>query len=316
MSMLKNAIDSIILGLEDFQSSDSRRLISCTRNLFAGILLLFKYKLVLLSPKDSDEVLIKQKVSPVLNSSEKLTWKGKGKKTLDAFQIEERFDSLGIEVDWKRVKEIIKYRNDIEHYYSELSKKSIESLISDTFLIIRDFISIHLRKDPKDELGDFAWDILLKVSEVYKREKQECSDKLNKLNWESDTVAEAVISFKCLQCGSNLISIKNLPSNIEESIFCCRACNENYDYENIVEKSLKEFYSFSLYLSYTDGDELELVTCPFCLKITYLYEEQICAICGETADHTCNRCCSQIIPEEISDEPYCSWCSHMLNKDD
>lgn len=59
MSILQNAIDSIALGIEDYNSSDSRRLISCTRNLFAGILLLFKHKLAILSPPGSDEVLIK-----------------------------------------------------------------------------------------------------------------------------------------------------------------------------------------------------------------------------------------------------------------
>ena len=46
--ILKNAVDSISLGIEDYQlgigdceSSDPRRLVSCTRNLFAGIILLF-----------------------------------------------------------------------------------------------------------------------------------------------------------------------------------------------------------------------------------------------------------------------------------
>ena len=62
MSILQNAIDSIVLGLEDFESSDHKRIISCVRNLFAGILLLFKYKLVLLSLPDSNEVLIKQEI--------------------------------------------------------------------------------------------------------------------------------------------------------------------------------------------------------------------------------------------------------------
>ena len=67
--ILKNAVDSISLGIEDYQlgigdceSSDPRRLVSCTRNLFAGIILLFKHKLAKLSPPGSDEVLIKQRI--------------------------------------------------------------------------------------------------------------------------------------------------------------------------------------------------------------------------------------------------------------
>lgn len=92
MSILQNAIDSIALGMEDFASTDPRRLISCTRNLFAGILLLFKAKLADLSPPDSDEVLIKQHIVPILDSSSYLQWKGKGEKTVDYDQIKVRFD--------------------------------------------------------------------------------------------------------------------------------------------------------------------------------------------------------------------------------
>ena len=67
MSILKNAVDSIAVGLEDYSSPDERRIVSCTRNIFAGILLLFKYKLELLSPPGSDKALIKQRVLPALD---------------------------------------------------------------------------------------------------------------------------------------------------------------------------------------------------------------------------------------------------------
>ena len=50
VSILKNAIDSIAIGLEDYESTDERRIVSSTRNIFAGILLLFKHKLCELSP--------------------------------------------------------------------------------------------------------------------------------------------------------------------------------------------------------------------------------------------------------------------------
>ena len=61
MSILQNAIDSIVMGLEDYQSEDKKRMLSCVRNLYAGMLLLFKYKLVELSPEGSNEILIKKK---------------------------------------------------------------------------------------------------------------------------------------------------------------------------------------------------------------------------------------------------------------
>jgi len=40
--LLKNAVVSVQLGLEDFASDDERRVISAARNLYAGVLLLGK----------------------------------------------------------------------------------------------------------------------------------------------------------------------------------------------------------------------------------------------------------------------------------
>ena len=45
MSILQNAIDSIIIGVEDYDNSDKKRLLSATRNIYAGVLLLLKSKL-------------------------------------------------------------------------------------------------------------------------------------------------------------------------------------------------------------------------------------------------------------------------------
>lgn len=174
MSILKNAIDSIAVGLEDYSSPDQRRVISCTRNIFAGILLLFKHKLSTLSSPDSDKALIKQRVLPVLDKNQHIEWKGKGDKTVDVQGIKERFESLNIDVDWKRIDKINNFRNKIEHYFSNLKHQAIRSLISDSFVIINDFIRKHLNEDPKVLLGDEAWTVLIEVNELYEREKAEC----------------------------------------------------------------------------------------------------------------------------------------------
>ena len=105
-TLLKNAIISIQLGVEDYKSEDNRRVLSAIRNITAGILLLFKEKLRLLSPKDSDEVLIKQKILPKLNDDGSVVFLGSGKKTVDVQLIKERFGSLSINVDWNRFEEI------------------------------------------------------------------------------------------------------------------------------------------------------------------------------------------------------------------
>jgi hypothetical protein len=59
-TILENAVQSLQIGIEDYQSTDQRRTLSAVRNITAGVLLLFKEKLRQLSPPNSNDVLIKQ----------------------------------------------------------------------------------------------------------------------------------------------------------------------------------------------------------------------------------------------------------------
>lgn len=85
MSMLANAVASIRLGVEDFRDAenDEARALSAIRNLTAGLLLLFKVKLQELSPAGSKEALLKQTVTPVLDTDGNPIWIGTGSKTVD-----------------------------------------------------------------------------------------------------------------------------------------------------------------------------------------------------------------------------------------
>lgn len=87
-TILANAVQSIQIGIEDYQSSDSRRVLSAVRNVTARMLLLFKEKLRELSPADSDEVLIKQKIQPELDANVAVIFKGYGKKTVDVCKLQ------------------------------------------------------------------------------------------------------------------------------------------------------------------------------------------------------------------------------------
>jgi hypothetical protein len=60
MSLFDNAISSIKIGITDFEdfedSAEDGRLLSSVRNIYAGILLLYKEVLLRLSPSGSNEV--------------------------------------------------------------------------------------------------------------------------------------------------------------------------------------------------------------------------------------------------------------------
>lgn len=314
MSILQNAIDSIAIGLEDFESTDERRIVSSTRNIFAGILLLFKHKLCSLSPGDSDEALIKQRVLPEIDATGAVHWIGKGKKTVDVQNIKERFESLGISVEWKRLERINKYRNDIEHYYSTMNNESVQQLISDSFIIIRNFIVDELGEDPRGLLGEDYWKILVDVNEVYEKEKQECDLSLEKLDYFNDVILSAIQVYRCNECGSGLLESTSGEGQALGASFKCRSCETERHYEDIVNDAINEFYADDMYLSHKEGGDTPVIDCPLCFDGSYLFHEGICALCGDTATHECSRCGAGIPPEEISDDNVCGYCAHMIAK--
>ena len=191
--LLQNAINSIEVGIEDYELSkqDERRIISCVRNVFAGILLLFKYKLVELSPANSDEVLIKQQILWVMENGNIIA-KGKGNKTVDVQSIKDRFKSLNISIDWENLDNINSYRNNIEHYYSELSISAVQEMIAMSFPIINNFIRNNLDDNPENLFSKNTWQTLLSIKDVHEQENSLCVDNLKKLDFFHKDIFETV----------------------------------------------------------------------------------------------------------------------------
>lgn len=318
MSILKNAVDSIILGVEDYLSSDNdnRRVLSATRNLFAGILLLFKEKLARESPPGSDEVLIKRDIIPVTDASGNISWRGQGGNTADVRQIEERFNGLGIAVDWKRVHAIRRYRNDIEHYFSRTSVSSAKSMISDCFIVIRDFLRTHLLEDPLDLLGKDVWDELVAINDVYQKEKRECEQSLGTVDWEYPALDVAIKELKCSECGSDLIDLVDSIASRESAELRCRSCGSEWNFESATSEAISSYFDYDNYQAIKDGADPATIECPNCGKNTYILEDDICVLCGDSVERTCQRCGGDIPPDELDGDGYCGWCAHMMAKDD
>lgn len=149
MSLLTNAIESIQVGVEDYllMDKDDKRYLSSVRNICAGILLLYKEKLSRLSPKYQKELLIKKNIELSKNEQGDIIFIGKGDKTVDVYEIKERFKSLKIIEDkeyWKKFDELNQLRNNIEHYYTDKSPDAVREVVAKSFLLIRDFIIKYL----------------------------------------------------------------------------------------------------------------------------------------------------------------------------
>ncbi len=318
MSILQNAIDSIELGVEDYKTDDPKRLLSAVRNFYAGIMLLFKHKLASLS-QNNDEALIKQQVQPVLENGQ-IVWKGKGKKTVDFQKIKDRFESLGIKVDWEQLKNAQEYRNNIEHYYDKDKTKpeAVRQYISGCFIIIRDFILQNLGKDPKDLFDPDIWKVLVEEQQVYEAEKNACCDALEKLEWQSDTTLRIFESCTCADCSSSLIQpLDTSVKDASDSTFQCRVCDEQWSYEELLPLACEK-ESEQDHLRIRDGGDPTFAYCPNCSEEYYNTDEEVCVQCGAKGPYNCSFCGALIPIEElpVDDGNLCGYCHHKLNKDD
>jgi ribosomal protein L37E len=316
MDLLENDIQSIQVGVEDYGVGSSPRLLSAARNIHAGILLLFKEALHRLSPPNSNDALIMSNIVPTKDSNGNIVFVGRGKSTVKTAEIQERFKSLLITTDWKRFEKINRVRNEIEHFYPNVTQAALQGLIADSFLLIRNFIQAELAEEPHALLGDQTWQMMLQVAEVYEEEKKHCAIQLNKIDWESEALAEGIMELSCKACGSELLKPKDEKQSYQETVLVCSSCGDSEAYDSFVPRAIDAALGAEAYLSMKDGVESLYVDCPECGLETYIVEENRCAACGESVETTCIRCGSTIPPEELSSSPMCGWCAHMSSKDD
>lgn len=280
MSIYANAISSIQMGIEDYQSSDENRLLSSIRNIHAGILLLCKEKLRQLSPADSDEVLIKERIKPMLMDGN-LSFTGSGKKTVDQQQIQDRFTSLDLTLDWKKLDRIGKDRNNIEHYFFSGNKAQLKEAVADACVLIRDLLVIILEEDPLQELGEKCWSVLLETKEVYDTERGECQATLSKIDWSSAYVKGISAQLMCPICESLLLKQIN-EQNIcqEEAQVKCRACDEESELEQVIEYTISDIHGFERHMAARGDCEDPIHECPECNRESYLFSEAGCVLCN------------------------------------
>ncbi len=318
MDLLTNAVQAIQVGVEDYNAGAPARLLSAIRNIHAGILLLYKEALRRDSPEGSGDVLIKARILPARDGAGRVVFVGDGKKTVDSQQIRERFEALGISTDWKRLHRIASARNDAEHYYPQITQQALHGVIADAFLIIRNFVSGELDADPRDLLGEDAWQGMLNVSDVYNEERSHCQRLMDGVDWVSGVLGAGVRELTCAACGAELLRpAEPVPGVYRDDMrLQCGCCGETESAQLFVPRAISLALSAEAYSAAKDGGETPYVSCPECGEDAYVVAEERCACCGESVEHTCARCGCEIPAEELDGSPLCAWCNHMTHKDD
>jgi hypothetical protein len=320
--LLKNAVVSIQLGLEDFASDDERRIISAARNLYSGVLLLAKEVLRQLSPPGSNDILIRIKKRAVKQADGTVMLVGDGKKTIDRFEIEETFKQLQLAVDLSNLKRLAEIRNDIEHTHPQHAPALIQEAIADAMPIIRDIVVKELHEEPSALLGSDAWDALLNEARVFKQEQAACHASFDAVSWETDTLADAFKDFQCPACSSSLVRNDNTnAAKPDDLILVCSKCGEAAELDEVIEAALKESLWAEGHIAAMEGGDPVLEECPECFKETYAYAEGKCLNpgCDFSLDsYECAVCSEGLTLDDYryGDGHLCSYHAHVMSKDD
>lgn len=317
MSLLNNAVMSIQLGLEDLEKGTGGRNLSAVRNLHAGVILLLKAKLLELSAPGSDEVLLKQKLKPRLAKSGSIEFVGTGRKTVELDEIKSRLTAIGVVVDWERIERLTRERNNVEHYYPQITDEALRGLAADVLVIVRDFATRELGHDPIDLFGEACWQRLLENKEVFDSERRDCLEALGGLRWPTDIARCASEEYACSQCAAQLFHPTGSSKDIEELEIQCRACGDTTKAGSFVEAALREYLAGDRYEAVKDGGRDPLADCPGCFRKTFLVEEGICATCGHELEFlSCMQCDSPLEADDQHLEGLCGYCDHVINAND
>ncbi|MFM0137833.1 zinc ribbon domain-containing protein [Caballeronia grimmiae] len=320
-----NALASIRLGVEDFTRSqnadacDQNRALSALRNLFAGILLLFKYRISAeaQNPADGYALIFKAgEVVPQPDGMGNFQWQPTkfGSTTIDVSDIKKRFDAFEIKTDWKVVAALQKERNNVEHLHPQAAAGVIGKFLSDTFPLLSAFIQDELHSAPAMLLGD-AWATMLKHHDLFQVEAKACADAWAKCNVPADLLP-VVAELQCESCNSSLIKPwlkeeQNVDLEDGEVKYACVRCGHQALIVPFLEEALVEFVGGYDPFS---GDEPPTAECPECHYKTYVHSERKCFWCGMKLRRTsCERCGNGLTLDSYGSR-FCGYCRYVDDK--
>ena len=315
--LFENAILSIRLGIEDYESNDPARAISAVRNFYAGVLLLAKEVLVQKASKDDPQEVISKHYKPKFGAGG-FTYIPTSSQTIGFADLGVRFKDFGLTVDQSALYDLNEIRNNLEHYYNDTPHETVRGAIAKAFPVVVQFFAM-IDKAPSENLGD-SWQAMLRVRNIYEAELESCKNSFDKIEWHSDILAEA--NFICSKCQSELVMQAD-PKNQElEDIKCrCRTCGYEFEAEEAVEKALESHLRAEAYIAATQGGEYPFCNsyaCPQCGYTGYLVtnEEAGCVWCGFKLGE-CTRCGIDLTPDIAScdSDDFCDYCFRMVTED-
>lgn len=267
-NLLNNAKSSIQLGIEDFDlaENDKNRKISSIRNSVAGLLLLYKYKLLLESQFEEDKFKYIRKKNYNGNIQEL------PRQTATVKDIKDNFNSLDLNLpNISFLDEIIDTRNQIEHFY-QVNEVDILQLLVKIYYLIESFYDkylVELHGRFEEFITIPVYQKILNNKQIYTDKLEHCRNSFDNIIFPSDEVKEVLLdNQKCPSCKSNLIECKGQDDEHIELI--CKYClNDNLDVYDVLELTHRDIL---------DGGDYRYA-CPECYDMNVIING-VCFSCG------------------------------------
>lgn len=277
--LFENALTSIRLGIEDFElsqkregSGDPARALSAVRNLFAGVLLLFKYQITTCvdDPADAAQLIfVPPEVLPQGDGLGGVEWLPSGKfkaSTIDVATIAKRFTSFCIEVDWDVIRKLQECRNHLEHLHPANTLGEVADFVAELFPVLRDFIQNEMEMSPVELLGS-AWESMLNHHRFVKTLADQC-----RTGWAQSGLPKRMELWLeesgCEECGSSLLapekdSLKagwKVGTHHERFRYICLACSYSAPVADLMLETLAGAHIYDP----RDGGDCTLEVCNEC----------------------------------------------------
>lgn len=326
----ENALTSIRLGVEDFErcrlagdDGDPARALSAIRNLFAGVLLLFKYKIATCvdDPSDAEALIFNPpEVLPHPDGKGGVNWGPVGKfknSTIDVATIRKRFETFEIEVDWAVVEKLQACRNHLEHLHPAHTLGEVADFVAELFPVLQSFIQSQLDETPADILGS-AWQAMLLHHNFFVENSQKCADA-----WAEAGVPEGMQPWvqvcKCPQCASTLLTPMQQHLDNGDSVehdhkeykAVCIACGHSELVAPLLFKAVEKDHGYDP----RSGGEPTLERCQQCGQDAFIVPDQACLWCAGELDYTeCEDCGESLGQEDQDNDGRCSYHAHAYEK--
>lgn len=288
--LLRNAVSSIQLGVEDFVISrdkpgQSARALSAARNIYAGVLLLFKYKIASLAatPEEAKALIyVPQTILPHVTDAGTIAWSPlpHPRKTIDAHMIEARLKSLNIYHDWSALTPLRDCRNALEHLHPTDPVSGIQASISTLFPMLGYFITKELGELPGALLGD-AWPTMLDTHEFFRSCEAQISQEWADLHYPLPAL-EFMKECRCKACYSSLLKPlqedfdHTTPTDTLDFRLQCYSCGQIESAIEFLEDNFLTLHEDPFNQSPVEGVQ----ECVSCNVQMFLIADSTCHWCG------------------------------------